>query len=354
MKLFEPIAVGAWQLPNRIVMAAMTRSRATLPGIPTQLTVQYYAQRATAGLIVTEGIQPSSTGQGYLNTPGLYTTDQVRGWRRVTDAVHDRDGRIIAQLMHAGRVGHPSNRQGQPSVAPSALCAPGTVRTSQGLLPHALPHALDAEEAGRVADEFAVAARFAIAAGFDGVEIHAANGYLVHQFLSPASNVRTDRYGGSPEFRARFAIEVAAKVAGAIGGNRVGMRLSPGNQAKGVLEDDSAATAATYTHLVGALRGLKLAYLSVIGDPTAALVQRLRTQFGGPVMINSGSQWATDRDRATWLVSQNRADMVAVGRAFIANPDLVERWRTNAGVNEHDPETFYGGGSSGYTDYSTM
>jgi len=352
--LFEPLTVGAWQLPNRIIMAPMTRARAGPRGTAPPWAVDYYAQRASAGLIVSEGIQPSATGQGYLGTPGLHTREQVSTWRAVTEAVHGLDGRIVAQLMHAGRIGHASNRSGVPGIAPTSLRAPGVIRTASGSQRHDRPRALTQREVAHVASEFALAATSAVDAGFDGVEIHGANGYLLHQFLSPATNRRTDRYGGSPQARTRFALEVAAVVADAIGPERVGVRLSPANQAKGALECEPAATEETYLHLSGELGRLGMAYLSVIGDPSTKLLQGMRQAFGGPFMVNHGAQQPTSRAAVSRVMRLGLADMVAVGRAFIANPDLVHRWHTGAALNRPDPRTYYTGGTRGYVDYPVL
>ena len=225
--LFDPLSVKSWDLPNRLVMAPLTRNRATEGMVPGDLAVEYYAQRATAGLIITEGTQPSAVGQGYLDTPGIHTPEQVAGWRRVADAVHAKGGRIVVQLMHAGRVSHPDNKDGLETVAPSPLAAPNEMFTAEGPKPHPVPRALELDEIPAVVEEYVHAARSAVEAGLDGVEVHAANGYLIHQFLAPGSNERTDEYGGSPANRARFALEVTRAVAEAIGPEKVGIRISP-------------------------------------------------------------------------------------------------------------------------------
>src|SRR6476659_9842522 len=225
--LFEALPTPSWLLRNRLVMAPLTRNRADAEGVPGDLAVEYYAQRASAGLIITEGTQPSAVGQGYLNTPGLHSPEQVAGWSRVATAVHERGGRIVAQLMHAGRVAHPDNKHGLETVAPSAIAAPNEMFTADGMKPHPVPRALELAEIPGVVEEFVQAARNAVEAGLDGVEVHAANGYLIHQFLAPGSNQREDEYGGSPANRARFAIEVTRAVAEAIGADRVGIRMSP-------------------------------------------------------------------------------------------------------------------------------
>jgi 2,4-dienoyl-CoA reductase-like NADH-dependent reductase (Old Yellow Enzyme family) len=353
-ELFEPVTAGALALANRVVMAPLTRSRAGAGMVPTDLNVEYYSQRAGAGLIITEGTQPSAAGQGYSSTPGLHTDEQQAGWARVAQAVHARGGRIVVQLMHAGRIAHPDNKGGVETVAPSAIAAPGQIFTANGMANHAQPRALETEELAAVIGEYVDASRRAVAAGLDGVELHAANGYLLHQFLSPASNQRTDGYGGSPQARARFVLEVARAVADAIGADRVGIRVSPGNLAGGTAETDAAETAATYRALVDGLAPLGLAYLHVLGDPAAELTQDLRRRFGGVFMANSGFAEVTTLDEARQLVAEGLADLVSVGRLFIANPDLVRRWRTGAEVNQPDPSTFYGGGAEGYTDYPEL
>jgi len=352
--LFEPVTVGKLTLSNRIVMAPLTRNRAGAGQVPPALAVTYYGQRATAGLIVSEGTQPSAVGQGYLDTPGLHTPDQVEGWRAVADAVHGRGGRIVVQLMHCGRIAHPDNKSGLESVAPSALAAPGSIVTATGEQPYPVPRALRAEELPGVVAEYVHASRSAIEAGLDGVELHAANGYLLHQFLAPASNQRTDGYGGSPAARARFVVEVTRAVADAIGPERVGIRVSPGNGAGGAAEDDPADLAATYTALVDAIAPLGLAYLHVLADPASALVEDLRTRFGGPFVVNDGFAHPTDQQSAQRFLDDGLGDLVAVGRLFIANPDLVHRWQTGAALNEPDPATFYGGDAHGYTDYPAL
>lgn len=352
---FTPVTIGEWQLPQRFVMAPLTRSRVGAGGAPTALNATYYGQRASAGLIISEGVQPSAVGQGYLWTPGLHTPEQVAGWRLVADAVHAGGGRIVAQLMHVGRVGHADNRGGLEGVAPSAIAARGVeIVTAAGKQSAGMPRALESDEIPSLVGEFARAAENAVAAGLDGVELHAANGYLLHQFLAPSSNQRTDAYGGSPAARARFVIEVASAVASAIGAQRVGIRISPAHNVHDALELDPADTAATYAVLVDALAPLGLAYLSILGDPASGLVQDLRRRFGGSLIVNSGFRSRTSLDDVTAILERGLGDAVAVGREFIANPDLVERWRLGAELNEPDPTTFYGGGAEGYIDYPSL
>jgi 2,4-dienoyl-CoA reductase-like NADH-dependent reductase (Old Yellow Enzyme family) len=346
--------VKSWNLPHRLVMAPLTRNRATEGMVPGDLAVEYYAQRASAGLIITEGTQPSAVGQGYLNTPGLHSPEQVAGWRRVADAVHAEGGRIVAQLMHAGRVSHPDNTGGQEIVAPSALAAPDAMFTATGMQPYPVPRALETSEVADVVQEFVDAARGAVEAGLDGVEVHAANGYLLHQFLAPGSNERTDSYGGSPENRARLTVEVTRAVVDAIGADRVGIRISPAHNIQGATEEDAADVEATYTELVQGLAPLGLAYLSILADPRLDLTQRLRKEFGGVVIANDGFGEVTTREKAQAILDEDLADAVAVGRLFLANPDLPTRWQTGAALNEPNPDTFYGGGAEGYTDYPSL
>ncbi len=351
--VFDPITVGAWTLPQRFVMAPLTRNRAEAGGVPGDLAATYYGQRAGAGLIVTEGTQPSAVGQGYLDTPGLHSSEQVEGWRKVADAVHARDGRIVAQLMHVGRIAHPDNKGGLETVAPSALTAPGEMVTADGQKPHVEPRALETSEVPGLVEEFGPAARNAVEAGLDGGEVHGANGYVLHQFLAPSTNERTDEYGGSPENRARLTIDVVRAVAEAIGADKVGLRISPAHNIQGVLETDPDDTRATYEALVDGIADLGIAYLSILGDPDGELFQDLRTRFGGTVVANTGFTQVTDLDEVKHIVDGGLADLVAVGRPFLANPDLVERWRDGSELNEPNPDTFYGGGAEGYTDYPT-
>ena len=350
-RAFENAQVGPWTLPQRFVMAPLTRNRAGEGGVPTDLNVEYYRQRASAGLIITEGTQPSAVGQGYLDTPGIHSDEQVAGWRKVTEAVHGEGGRLFIQLMHAGRIAHPDNKNGLESVAPSAIAAPGKMVTANGQVDHPTPRALETDEVPGIVEEFVHAARQAVAAGADGVEVHSANGYLLHQFLAPSSNTRTDEYGGSPENRARLAVEVTRAVAEAIGAERVGIRISPAHNIQGVLEEDPADVRATYDALVDGIADLGLAYLSILADPASDLLRDLRERFGGPVIINSGFGEVTTLDSVEGLLERDLGDLVAVGRPFLANPDLPRRWREGIELNEPNPDTFYGGGAEGYTDY---
>ena len=353
-RAFEPVAVGSWNLPQRFVMAPLTRNRAADGMVPTGLHAEYYAQRAGAGLIISEGTQPSAVGQGYLDTPGIHSPEQVEGWRKVADAVHGAGGRIVVQLMHAGRIAHPDNKRGLETVAPSAIAAPGKMVTAGGQLDHPTPRALGAEELSCIVEEFVHAARNAMDAGLDGVEVHAANGYLLHQFLAPSSNIRTDAYGGSPAARARLTVEVTRGIAEAIGAERVGIRISPAHNIQGVLEEDEVETRETYEALLDGIADLRLAYLSILADPEDKLVANLRERFPGPVILNSGFSEVTTLDDVERMLATGLADLVAVGRPFLANPDLADRWRTGARLNEPNPATFYGGGAEGYTDYPSL
>ena len=353
-EVFEPIKVGSWELPQRFVMAPLTRNRAGEGQVPQDIAVTYYGQRAGAGLIITEGTQPSAVGQGYLNTPGMHSPEQIQGWRAVGNAVHAGGGRIVVQLMHVGRIAHPDNKNGLETVAPSAIQLDQETVTSEGPKPSVLPRALETDEIPGIVQEFVHAARSAVEAGLDGVELHAANGYLLHQFLGPLSNQRTDEYGGTPENRARLVVEVAKAVVDAIGSDRVGIRISPSHNVQGVVEDDAADAAATYGDLVDELQPLGLAYLSILADPHSELFQDLRRRFAGPVIANSGFSAITDLDEVKEIIDGGLAELVAVGREYIANPDLAVRWRTDATLNEPDSSTFYGGGAEGYTDYPTL
>lgn len=352
MDLFSPVTLGDLDLANRVVMAPLTRMRSGATGIPGDLVVEHYRQRAGVGLIITEGTYPSHESQAFVGQPGIVTDEQAAGWRRVADAVHARGGRIVMQVMHGGRVTHPDVNGGRRVVAPSAIAIQGAGHTEKGKQPYPVPHALTVDEARATLQDFVAAAERAVAAGLDGVEIHGANGYLLHEFLSPASNQRDDVYGGSPENRARFVVEVVAAVADAIGAGRVGLRLSPEHNIQDALETDRADVLATYGTLVDQLRPLGLAYLSVLHrEPGGDLVQELRRRFGGPLIANSGFGSVTTRTEAVALIEAAHADAVAVGRAVIANPDLVERWSGEHPENAPRPELFYAPGAEGYTDY---
>ena len=352
MNLFSPVTLGALELSNRLVMAPLTRSRSGVDGVPGDDVVEYYRQRASMGLIVSEGTYPAFAGQGFVRQPGLVTEAHIAGWQRVTDAVHAEGGLIIAQVMHAGRVAHPANTGGRSVVAPSAVAVEGETRTYEGKHPYPVPHALTEEELAGVTAEFVQASRNAIAAGFDGVELHGANGYLLHEFLAPSANHRADRYGGSAENRARFVIETVTAVAEAIGADRTSLRISPEHNVQGALETDPAETLATYSALIDGIAPLGLSGLSVLHkEPSGTLVRELRSRFGGPFLLNTGFGTVTTLDDARLVASNGWADAVVVGRPVLANPDLARRWREGLPLNEPDYSTFYTEGTKGYTDY---
>jgi N-ethylmaleimide reductase len=350
---FAPTDLAGRPLSNRIVMAPMTRSRAHGPGATaTDLMATYYRQRAGAGLIVTEGIQPSAVGQGYPNTPGLHSADQVAAWRKVTDAVHAEGGTIFAQLMHTGRIGHPTLLpDGLHPVAPSPVAAKGQVFTHQGPKDFVTPREMTADDITRTVADFADAARNAIAAGFDGVEIHGANGYLIHQFLAPNSNQRTDDWGGDVTGRVRFGLETAAAVAAAIGAHRTGFRISPANPYNDITETDPADVEDTYTTLVTRLAELDLAYLHMIEGADRTLTTRLRKSWPATFVLNPFTHPEPTGPDALALVEDGTTDLVAFGALFLANPDLPARLAAEGPFNTPDPSTFYGGDHRGYTDY---
>lgn len=349
--LWTPINVGSISLPHRLAMAPMTRSRAKPDGTPGDLAPEYYSQRASLGLLISEGTQPSDDGQGYLATPGIYTDAHVAGWRRVTDAVHAAGGRLFIQLMHVGRRSHPDNtpHHRQP-VAPSAIAAGEDMFTMTGMQPVPRPRALDVAEIHQTVADFVHAARRAIEAGADGVEIHGANGYLVHQFLAPDSNHRTDQYGGSLENRARFAIEVAGAIADAIGPDRTAIRLSPGAATGGIAEGQ--ANDDLYRYLAAELGRMKLAYLHILHVRSDALLEEIRNAFGGTLVLNRPGRL---RDQVGADVVAGLADIEALGAMALANPDLVQRLKTGAPLNEPNRAFFYAGaGAEGYTDYPVI
>ncbi|MBZ4019253.1 alkene reductase [Streptomyces purpurogeneiscleroticus] len=349
---FDPVDLAGLTLANRLVMAPMTRNRATADGVPTPSMVRYYTQRASAGLIITEATQPNVVGRGYPLTPGLHTAEQIAGWRTVTDSVHAAGGKIFAQLWHGGRIGHPVLLpDGLIPVGPSAVAADQQVFTQDGMKDCVVPRELSDDEVRETIADFAVAARNAIEAGFDGVEIHGANGYLIHQFLSPASNLRTDEWGGSDEARARFAIEVTKAVAAEIGAYRTGLRISPGNPFNGMSEPEPEAT---YTALVEAIAPLGLAYLHACDVRDAGLLARLRKRFGGTFVLNPAVDGRPAGPEELSLVEEGEADLLAYGRLFLANPDLPARLAAGGPFNEPVRESFYGGDDSGYVDYPAL
>ncbi|MFJ8156346.1 alkene reductase [Streptomyces sp. NPDC094468] len=354
-KAFEATELGGKRLANRIVMAPMTRSRAYGEGnSPTDLMAEYYAQRAGAGLIVTEGTQPSAIGQGYPDTPGIHSAAQIAGWRRVTDAVHAEGGVIYLQLMHTGRVGHPT-LMGRTPVGPSAVRAAGQVYTHAGPQDFVTPKELTDDEIRDTIADFADAARNAVEAGFDGVELHGANGYLIHQFLAPNSNVRRDAWGGGPEGRIRFAVETARAVADAIGADRTGLRLSPGNSYNDIDESDRTDLDATYGALVDALAPLNLAYLHQMEVPGVRdLTLRLRKAWPAAFVLNPASGTEPTGPEALALIEDGTADLVAYGALFLANPDLPARLARGGPYNTPDMSTSFGGDHTGYTDYPAL
>lgn len=345
--IFSPVQVGKYALSNRIVMAPMTRSRAQFDGTPGELAAEYYAQRAGVGLIVAEGTQPSDDGQGYLTTPGIYTDAHIAGWRKIADAVHAKGSPIFIQLMHAGRMSHPDNtphhRQG---VAPSAI-APGTgMFTMTGLQDIPQPRALTTEEVRSTVNDFRFAARCAVNAGADGVEIHGANAYLIQQFLAPSANTRDDEYGGSIENRARFALDVTAAVAQEIGAERTAIRLSPGTSMWGIDEGEEGPD--LYRYLVAELNKLGLAYLHIMHQGNEPLLADIRRLWQGVLVLNRPGR---AREDVGADVTSGLADLEAYGQMVLANPDFVVRLQSGAPMNEADRNTFFGGGAQGYTDY---
>lgn len=353
--LFSPFRLGAIDVANRIVMAPLTRNRAVADDVPSELAITYYRQRASAGLIVSEGTQISAQGQGYLATPGIYSPAQVAGWRKITDAVHEAGGKIIAQLWHVGRVSSTELQPGGAApVAPSAIPAKTKTYLAGGFAEVSAPRALALDEIEGIVEDFAAATRNAREAGFDGIELHGANGYLIDQFLKDGTNHRTDRYGGSIENRVRFAIEVAAAAVKAWEKGRVGIRLSPVSPANDIADSDPQPL---FNHLVAELDKLELAFIHVVEGATGGPrdiapfdFQALRKAFRGAYIANNGYT----RDLAIAALDAGEADLVAFGRAFIANPDLPERLRRNASLAEVNRETLYGGGAEGYTDYPSL
>lgn len=352
--LFSPFTLGRISLANRIVMSPMTRSRA--PGnVPNALMAQYYSQRAEAGLIITEGTSPSPDGLGYSRIPGLFDAAQVAGWKLVTDAVHAAGSRMFVQLMHTGRVSHPDNQpQGARLLAPSAVAWSGKMWVDgKGECPIPTPEAMSTEDIERAIEEFAHAAELAIEAGFDGVELHGANGYLIEQFLNTAANQRTDEWGGSVANRARFALEVAKRVAGRIGADRVGIRVSPYSVNNGLRSDDDGVEE-LHEHLAGALGRLGLVYMHVVdhsamGAPPvpASVKEKIRKAFGGTVILAGGF----GLESAQAALSEGRGELIAFGRPFIANPRLPTKLRAGAPLAAPDFAKFFSGGPEGYTDY---
>ncbi|MGV3551139.1 alkene reductase [Rhizobium sp.] len=348
--LFTPTTLGNLNLPNRLAMAPMARLRASADGIPSSLVPVYYAQRASFGLLITEGTAPSEDGQGYMNSPGIYNDEQIAAWKKVATAVHAEGGRIFMQLMHAGRMAHPENTvHHRDPVAPSAISANQTTFTPSGPQQTPMPRALSREDVLQTIDDHRTAARNAIEAGFDGVEIHGANGYLINQFLASNANIRTDEYGGRIENRARFAIEVAKAVADEVGPERTGIRLSPGVELGGL--NDGPDGDELYRYLVSELDKLGLAYVHIHHYGNDGLLRDLRARWSQKLLVTRANRPLEDIAKD---VENGLADIVPVARWALANPDFVERLQSGAALNEADPSTFYSGGAKGYIDYPTL
>lgn len=352
--LFSPVTLGSIELSNRMVMAPLTRNRSSMEGVPQDMNVTYYEQRATAGLIITEATPISPMGHGYPLLPGIYTDAQIVGWKKVTDAVHAKGGKIVIQLWHVGRISHPSLLNGETPVAPSAVKPAGKAFTFNGLVDYVEPRALDASELPGIVADYVQASKNAMKAGFDGVEIHSANGYLLDQFLRDGSNKRSDIYGGSIENRARFLMEVTKAVVDAIGSDKVGLRLSPVNPFNDMKDSNPQAV---FNYVTAQLNQFNLAYLHVVeggihgggvADPFD--FDAMRKLCKSPYMANL----SYDKARGNAAIANGHADAVAYGVPFIANPDLVERFRKDAPLNEADSTSFYGGTEKGYTDYPTL
>jgi 2,4-dienoyl-CoA reductase-like NADH-dependent reductase (Old Yellow Enzyme family) len=353
--LFTPLKLGAIELPNRILMAPLTRARAGREALPNELMARYYAQRAGAGLIISEATGITREGLGWPGAPGLWNEAQVDGWHQITEAVHNAGGRMVAQLWHMGRLVHPDLGGGQP-VSSSATIAPDFAHTYEGKKPYVEARAATQADIDRILGDYARAARNAVAAGFDGVQIHGANGYLVDQFLRSSSNLRTDGYGGSIENRIRFARQVLQSVGDAIGIDRVGIRFSPNILVQGVEDNDPVAL---FTGVAKMLEELQVPWIelrepdkatSAGSIPTAPVSPAMRRHYSGKIVINSDQDWTDARAK----IAGGHADAVSIGRLFIANPDLVRRIATDAPLNPGDPATFYAGGAQGYTDYPAL
>jgi len=352
--LFTPLGLGDLTLPNRLVMAPLTRNRAAMPGnVPQAMNATYYAQRSSAGLIISEAAQVSPEGIGYPATPGIHSEEQVQGWRRVNDAVHAKGGRLIVQLWYCGRISHPDLLPDkQQPVSASAVKPEGDAATYEGLKPFVEPRALRTDELPGIVDQYRLAAKRAVEAGFDGVEIHAANGYLLDQFLRDGTNRRDDSYGGSLENRCRLLMEVLSAVLESWEPARVGVRISPENSFNDIRDSDPQST---FDFVARALSGKGLGYLHVVegemmGGESSVDYRQIRGHFDGHYMANCGY----DKARAQAAIAGGAADMVSFGQLFIANPDLVQRFKTDAGLNTPDQDTFYGGDEKGYTDYPAL
>lgn len=367
LNLLSPYQLGPYLLPNRVVMAPLTRNRAGDGNVPVPLNAQYYAQRASAGLIISEATQISPQGVGYPGTPGIHSPEQVEGWKGVTKAVHEQNGRIFAQLWHVGRISHPQLQpQGTLPVAPSAIAPQGMANTWEGEKPFVTPRALETEEIPKIVEDYKKAAKNALDAGFDGVEIHSANGYLLDQFLQDGTNKRTDRYGGNLENRTRFLLEVTKVVIEIWGGNRVGVRLSPAGTFNDISDLDPVAT---FTYVAEALNQLNIAYLHIVEPRSNAdAINHWQKTEGGEIrfsQLSSGffrpyfqgsiiSAGSHDRESGNEAIASGNADLIAYGRWFISNPDLPKRFALNAPLNPYDRSSFYGGTEKGYIDYPTL
>ena len=346
--LFDPVQLGELALPNRVVMSPLTRCRAGKGRVPNALMAQYYTQRAGAGLIISEATSVTPMGVGYPDTPGIWSDDQVAGWKQVTRAVHDAGGRILLQLWHVGRISDPVYLDGKPPVAPSAIAAAGNVSLVRPKRPYPVPRALDAQEIPGIVAAYGRGAKNARPAGFDGVEIHGANGYLLDQFLQSTTNLRTDEYGGSLENRARLLLQVTDAAIAVWGAGRVGVHLAPRCDAHDMGDDDPAAT---FGYVAGALGERGIAFIFTREHFNApVLTPALKRAFGGRLIANE----QFTRESAGQVLQEGSADAVAFGRAYIANPDLVERLRQGAPLNDLDTMTMYGGGPKGYTDYPAL
>ena len=349
--LLQPFTSGVIDTPHRIFMAPLTRLRAESDGTPTDLQTEYYRQRAGAGLVITEATQSSATAGGaYMNTPGIHNDAQQAKWSEIADAVHGENGQIFVQVWHVGRVAHPDLPGGDP-VAPSAIRADGETHGPNGKVPLITPRALETDEIPGIVDAFRSSARRAVDAGLDGVEIHAANGYLLHQFLGDDTNQRTDQYGGSPENRARIVVEIVKAVVDEIGADRTGIRLSPGHKASGMNEAD---TVPVHQALLRAIADIPLAYVHFLIEPQSPALAALRPEITVPFLINTGFAIESDFAQLEKLVADGTADAVVVGRWYIANPDLVERLKQGAELTEPNQATFYASGPEGYIDYPTL
>lgn len=354
-KLFDSFKLGHLTLPNRLVMAPLTRNRAVAGMVPSPLAVEYYGQRASAGLLITEASQISQQGQGYQDTPGIYSKEQVAGWRKVTDRVHERGGRIFLQAWHVGRVSHTSLQpDGGAPVAPSAIRAKGKTYVNNSFMDISEPRALALEEIPGIIESYKRAAANVIEAGFDGIEVHGANGYLLDQFARDGANQRTDAYGGGIENRARLMLEVSKVIAAEIGAERTGIRISPVTPANDTADSNPQPL---FDYIVDQLSAMKLVYLHVVEGATGGARDfapfdygSLRRRFKGAYIANNGF----DFELATKALAANEADLIAFGKPFIANPDLVERYKRGAALNAPDKATFYGGGAKGYTDYPAL